>query len=218
MLFNNSKFQNTQINLTNLVNIEGYAAGQGAHPFVSVVDRLEIAHAVTGKKDKDIAVSALICAANIPDDATELLAILKERIVGGSVTPLKTIIIVSKKFLKLPKKQQLVLLEMEYRKIVPNENIEINSQVPRLKLARAVGGDVSAIQLFGKFAFKRATAKARKTLLKGELALGGALRKDSKRAEKLVKKANKKGLTSVFDQDFSDCDDTLEAQFAKEGC
>ena len=216
-LFNSNKFKNTQVTLRNLVTIEGYAAGREKRPFVSVVDRLEIAHAETGfgkKKSKTVAVSALICTATIPATATELRTLLSEKADKLSSIPTNNIIVVSKKFLKLPKKQQLVLLEIEYRKLAGDKDtLTFNTDLQKTNLNRDINADVSAITKYGKSNFVKATAKAKKLVRSGELELGCALRKDEKHAAKMIKKSADVFYTDIFE----DIDDSIE-EIIPQGC
>lgn len=196
-LFNKNVYKNTEVTLSNLVTIEGYAAGQGRCPFVSQVKNLEIAHmgvnATKLKKAKTLAVNALICTASIPESAAVLKETLAAKSDGNSKIPTTFIIVVSDKFMKLSKKQQLVLLELESSKLSSLENsvLQFNEGVAKTTLDKIVNADVTAIQKYGRRNYSRATKKAVKVIKSGEFAIGKVLYKDSIKMAKAAKKVAK---------------------------
>lgn len=168
-----------EINLTNLVNIEGYAAGENGNLLVSLSDDLYIKKTVEGKKkDKDYYINFLITTAAVSgSDADKLAEHCDE------FTSPEYVILVSKKFMKLSKKRQLVLLIIENSKAGRFENDMLDEA--------ETDGRIEAIEEYGYFAYRGATRKAARLPERGIKKVGKRTHRLYKKDQKIMKEAEK---------------------------
>lgn len=173
-----------EIQLTNLVNIEGYPAGENGKLLVSLSDDLYIKKIVEGKKkDKDYYINFLITTAAVSgSDADKLAEHCDE------FTSPEYVILVSKKFMKLSKKRQLILLTIENAKMGRFNSDMLDEH--------EVDGKLEAIEEFGYFAYRGATRKAARLPEKGIKKVGKKVHRLYKKDQKIFDEAEKEGEKS----------------------
>lgn len=169
-----------KISVTNICAIEGYTFEEGVNLRIAMVDRLAVVKGFNPKKNDSV--EALIATATIYDnyDAEKY---------GRNV------IVVSKKFTKLPKKQQLALIAIENAKAAPLQarfDTNTDDSLVGTEQAYAVTAELIAIEEFGFRTVKNALGKEIKLIRQGEKSVGGYMHSEFKRAAKVIAKAEKK--------------------------
>lgn len=174
------------ITITNLYNLVGYKPMKDVRPFIAVQDNdLIIMDSIDQNKPKK-SIKALICTATIPAGNK-----------GATDAYGRTIFLVGRKFTKLPKKQQLALVEIEVSKYKDRKNtlkyplVATNSSdaIASTNLDKTVTADLDAMQKFGFRTVNVAKKKAARILASSEKYSGKYLFKAFKKAQKEEKKA-----------------------------
>jgi hypothetical protein len=172
-LFGKRKVQPVQVG--NLVTVKGYAAGDGVNMFVSLVPDLAPI-TIQNKKGNRAPINAMICTAVIPEGSPlsdKLLAECEKSTHYGDAEMLsRKIILVDSKFMALPNKQQLALLNIENEKaltLADGYASGVPAEYEKTSLEQQLGADVSTIEIYGAHTFKVATKKAARVIRKSEL-------------------------------------------------
>lgn len=186
------------MNITNLVQIKNYEAGKNGNLLVALDDNLvQTQHWSNNKKVFDIRM--LLCTAYV--DSLEAQDKLREY-TDGSV-PVNRIIVVSRKFMRLFNKTQLILL---YERNVREDVLgkcgcyeEIDSY-----------GKMETVRKYGKFRSKMAFDKERKLSEKDIYRTGKAMKRYDKKVEKEVQKGTKDAANIVKNMSKEDIQDIEE--------
>lgn len=191
-MFNSNKINEKKlVTVKKLYAVDGYESGVGERPIIFLSKDLYLAEMSYGKKnDKRIAVRAMIVTANAN---TEVRKFITENYPDATGLALGKVIIVSKQFEKLSKKQQIALLEVEYRKQLKfddaNKNWKKSSTVAQAtNLDREISASLDVSEIYGSRVVKSAVAKKERLLRKDEASLGRKLHRIYKKDEKLLKK------------------------------
>ena len=192
--------------LNNFVVIKGYEAGKGGNMLVSLDENLLILdNAIIDYKGRQKSVTTLICTAIIKDE--KVIDSIAEMV--DQDTPANRVIVVSKKFTKLPKKRQLALLEIQ------NSAIALESKFDTSNMSRRAYGEICAIERYGKLAVRCAVKKERKVLDKSIAKASKGLHwgyKKNEVTEKFTFKKLKgfKKKNDEFEDDFEDDFEDIE--------
>ncbi len=169
-----SRKEVSKLTIDNIIHVEGYEAG-GKNMFVAQVDDLVLFTGFNAKKPGQ-GVRALVVTAKIPpkNEAFEKY---------GS-----KIIVVDKRFNKLPKKQRLALLEIENQKLQPidtrlNSNVEAKD-ILSTNADRKIAAELMAMEKYGHRPTARAITKNNKRMVKSEKVVGKQLFKNMKKTVK----------------------------------
>lgn len=197
--------QNVEVG--NLVTIKNYPAGHGYNRFVSYVPELAPVSLIDRRGVKRL-IRAMICTATVEPDSELYKKLYEEAIkipdCGDPEFMASKIILVDKKFMKLPNKQQLALLNIEFEKALDLTDglAGIKSQMDcfeRTSLEQQIGAEISTIELFGKRVFKRATRKAERLLRSSEFKATRGLHREYVKSIKAAKKAVTNNKSSVLE-------------------
>lgn len=187
------------VEVGNLVNIKGYPAGEGYYRFVSLVPELAPVVLIDNRGVRR-AIRSMICTATVPTGSELYNKLLeecakKEDCQDPQLLASK-IILVSKEFMKLPNKQQLALLNIEFEKTLSlGEGLSnISKEIPeysKTSVEQQIGADLATIEIYGKRVFKKATKKATKITRKCELKAGKVLHKEYVKSVKAAARMEK---------------------------
>jgi len=164
------------MNITNLVNIKKYPAGKNGNMLVSLDEKLAVNEKFSGPKGDERSVSVMIATAFVRDKAT--IAEIRERV--DDFTPFDRIIVVNKKFMRLPSKMQLALLEEQ------NAKLELDSEEVESNIDRQVHGEMAAMEKIGVIPTKLAMKSARKTREHSEVWASRGRHRAYKRQERAI--------------------------------
>ena len=99
--------------VTNLISVKGYSAGTAGNMLISLDDEL-ISDQIYRVGNKELgSTELLLCVAYVNDPDEE--RILAKYVDDTSVTPVDKVIVVSRKFMSLRNKTQIILLERHNR-------------------------------------------------------------------------------------------------------
>lgn len=223
----------TTIVIDNLIQIVGWESGVEGRPMVSVVDELVILTATSTKgkkaKEKSFPIKSLICTANVPKN-TELYKRLQKAQGAGFVG---VVFVVSKQFMKLSNKQQLVLLNLEYADLLQKENLgypeefgqslkkstntkfTFPSNTDSIDEETDVIASLYTMSKFGVRNYKKAVSKANRCIYRSEKAAGKLMYKNNKKYQKAMAKGTvkdvvKETLDEAMEDIIDEFDDMLE--------
>lgn len=170
MFFKKSTKENI-ISVKNLVAIDGYQVGDNGNKYVALVEDLTLFRGFNAKsKDgvKPLLLTAKVCDISIADKYGE------------------KIIVVSKEFMKLPKKQKLALLEIENiktRELDSRFKVNADDDVISTNLDRKAAAELCAMEKYGTRTVSKALTKANKKLLTSEKRVGKFMNKQYKKSK-----------------------------------
>lgn len=164
-----------KLTINNIISVDGYQAGLDGNMYIAQVENLTLVKGVNTKKPNQ-GVKALIATAKLPLESE------------ASKKYGSRIILVDKKFSKLPKKQKLALVEIENQKLrqldtrfAANYNVD---EVASTNLDRQVTAELVAMEKYGYRNVKRAMIKNGRLMLKTEKPIGKLLYKNNKKQMK----------------------------------
>lgn len=176
-----------EVKINNLVSIKGYDAGKNMNRLVSLQDDSTFdAYPVKCripfiKKQINIYESLLITAVELDVDSASKIA---DRV--DLVTPYNEILIISKKFTKLPKKEQLALLNKYNAFLNVHGALSfVASENQSIRHAQ-VRAEIETVTKYGARVCKSAFRKDEKVKERVVMRVGKAYRKDYKNSKKAV--------------------------------
>lgn len=173
----------SSIQINNIISIEGYEAGKGRNKHVAMVEDLVIFKSLNSKKTNQ-GVRSLIVSVRVSDP---------EFIIKYG----KEIIVVSKKFTKLPKKQKLALLEIENQQFYEADQRFISNlgeDVASTSKDREISAHLVASEKYGFRHVRKALKKQQRVMLKSEAPLAKGLYKNYKKSNKKNEKVEAEEL------------------------
>lgn len=168
------KKEYAKIEINNVVSVEGYESGTNGNMHVAKVDDLVIFKGLNAKKTNQ-GVRSLLVTVRIPKN-TEVASKY-----GNEM------IVISKKFTKLPKKQQLVLLEIEnqiFNKVDSRFISNMGDGIEGTSKDREISAQLLAAEKYGYRAVKKAVLKQHKLVIKTEKPIAKYLYKANKKGKK----------------------------------
>ena len=166
--------------VTNLITVKGYKAGAAGNMLVSLDDEL-VSDQIYRVGDKELgSIDLLLCVAYINDEDEEKL--LAKYVDDPAVTPTDKVIVVSRKFMSLRNKAQLILLERHNRL---EDDVVISCNQDRNSRA-----NVMTISQYGAFRCKRAFAIETRIRERSEMKMGKKLGKATKKHYRQMKRGN----------------------------
>ena len=166
--------------VTNLITVKGYKAGVGGNMLVSLDDEL-VSDQIYRVGDKELgSIDLLMCVAYINDEDEEKL--LAKYVDDPAVTPTDKVIVVSRKFMSLRNKSQLILLERHNRL---EDDVVISCNQDRNSRA-----NVMTISQYGAFRCRRAFAIETRIRERSEMKMGKKLGKATKKHYRQMKRGN----------------------------
>lgn len=166
--------------VTNLITVKGYKAGAGGNMLVSLDDEL-VSDQIYRVGDKELgSIDLLLCVVYINDEDEEKL--LAKYVDDPAVTPTNKVIVVSRKFMSLRNKAQLILLERHNRL---EDDVVISCNQDRNSRA-----NVMTISQYGAFRCKRAFAIETRLRERSEMKMGKKLGKATKKHYRQMKRGN----------------------------
>lgn len=184
------------MNISNLVTIKNYPAGKNGNLLVSLDENLKVSETFPSKKGNR-EVSVMIATAIVRDDAVINELAMK----ADQFTPTNRVIVVNKKFMRLPNKMKLALL------VDQNAKLDLDSQEIESNVDRQVHGEMAAMEGVGILATKFALDTARKTRERSEM---WASRGRHREYKKSVKALNTLGQATEIFEDLLANDETDE--------
>lgn len=179
-MFGFGKVKQNVISISNLVSVDGYQPGNG-NMYIALVEDLTIFRGSDLKHPTGV--KPMLVTARIMDpEFTERYG--------------DRVIVVSKDFTKLPKKQRLALLEIENckknKKTDDRFSLNAEDNVLRTSEDRKVASELIAMEKYGVKTVKKAVTKSQKKLMDSEMKVGKYLNKE-------YKKKNKKGTQPIIE-------------------
>lgn len=184
------------MNISNLVTIKNYPAGKNGNLLVSLDEDLKVSETFPSKKGNR-EVSVMIATAIVRDAA--VINELAKR--ADQFTPTNRVIVVNKKFMRLPNKMKLALL------VDQNAKLELDSEEIESNVDRQVHGEMAAMEEVGILATKLALDTARKTREHSEM---WASRGRHREYKKSMKALNTLGQATNIFEDLLTNDETDE--------
>lgn len=192
-LFGNAENESgIDIDITNLVNIDGYPAGKDGYLLVSQCDNLIIAYLNRSPgiifPKKDVTVKPMICTAYIKDKQSQRYL---SKFTDGTVETDK-IIVVNKKFMSwtLPKAFKRTLLEAQSAKSNAVGKVAVLEQADVIEYCEALSGH-------WKSTVKMAMGIRNRDLEKQCVSIGTALKKELKKDPEAELGLNKVGRVKI---------------------
>jgi len=174
-MFKKSVKELQKLTINNIISVDGYQAGLNENMYIAQVENLTLVQGLNPKKPLQ-GVKALIATAKLPMGSEA------EKKYGSRI------ILVDKKFSKLPKKQRLALVEIENQKLrqldtrfSANYN---NDEIASTNMDRQITAELVAMEKYGYRNVKRAIMKNGKLTLKTEKPIGKMLYKNYKKQAK----------------------------------
>lgn len=188
------------LSVSKLANIKNYEAGKNGNLLVILTDKL-IPVSVVNPHGVEKDVQVLICTATISEKSA--LDLLESHV--DESTPCNKVIAVSKKFLSLSNKKQLVLLELE------NQKVRFEKEKPDSNIATTIQAEINTIEKFGKVAERFAVRTSRrfreKSQRKAATGLHRAYKKDQaieKKLRKVAKSVLEKNQQTEVEENFTE--------------
>ena len=163
------------MNISNLINIKKYPAGKNGNLLVSLDENLVVNEKFSSKKGER-EVKVMIATAYVRDKA--VIAELEKKV--DAITPANKVIVVNKKFTRLPNKLQLALL------VDQNAKLDLDSDEVKSNIDRQVHGEMAAMQEVGIIATKLALDTARKTRERSEMWASRGRHSEYKKSQKAL--------------------------------
>ncbi len=165
--------------VTNLISVKGYSAGTAGNMLISLDDEL-ISDQIYRVGNKELgSTELLLCVAYVNDPDEE--RILAKYVDDTSITPVDKVIVVSRKFMSLRNKTQIILLERHNRL---EDDVVISCNQDRNSRA-----NIMTISQYGAFRCKRAFAIETRIREKSELKIGKKLGKATRKHIKQMKRS-----------------------------
>lgn len=163
--------------ITNLITVKKYNAGRNGNMLISLDDEL-VSDQIFRVGDKELgSIDLLLCVAYVNDPDVE--KILEKYVDDPAITPTDKVIVVSRKFLSLRNKTQLILLERHNRL---EDDVVISCNQDRNSRA-----NIMTISQYGSFRCKRAFGIETRIREKSEFKIGKRLRSATKKYSKQQK-------------------------------
>lgn len=164
-----------KLTINNIISVDGYQAGVDGNMYIAQVENLVLVVGMNPKKPMQ-GVKALAATAKLPMGSDA------EKKYGNRI------ILVDKKFSRLPKKQRLALIEIENQKLRQwdtrfTSNTDGN-EIVSTNLDRTITAELVAMEKFGYRHVKRAVMKNGRLMLKTEKPIGKMLYKNFKKQVK----------------------------------
>lgn len=170
------KKEYAKIEISNVVSVEGYESGARGNMHVAKVDDLVIFKGLNAKKSNQ-GVRSLLVTVKIPKNSEVALKYGTEMIV------------ISKKFTKLPKKQQLALLEIEnqiFNNVDSRFISNMGADIVSTSKDKEISAQLLAAEKYGYRAVKKAVIKQHRLVIKTEKPIAKYLFKANKKGKKIA--------------------------------
>lgn len=163
------------MNISNLVTIKNYDAGKNGNLLVSLDEDLKVSEKFSSKKG-DREVKVMIATAFVRDK--NVLAELAMQ--TDQFTPSNRVIVVNKKFMRLPNKMKLALLADQ------NAKLDLDMDDVESNIDRQVHGEMEAMKRVGIIPTKLALDQARKTRERSEMWASRGRHREYKKSMKAL--------------------------------
>lgn len=163
------------MNISNLVTIKNYDAGKNGNLLVSLDEDLKVSEKFSSKKG-DREVKVMIATAFVRDkNVLSELAMQTDQF-----TPSNRVIVVNKKFMRLPNKMKLALLADQ------NAKLDLDMDDVESNVDRQVHGEMEAMKRVGIIPTKLALDQARKTRERSEMWASRGRHREYKKSMKAL--------------------------------